>query len=276
MDVILRNDDEGAAASYLGVREKWREKKLFNFEYFEEKTSFKKRFFQTTMKKEMSNNEKTIYCYSNHWKDNQSGLLKNHLAFILLGLLLFSNCSDNSGGNIWVLDCKEGTTESCGYVNQEGEVMIDHGKYAMSFTDTFDHYAIVVKQDEGIVAINKAEEVLYKVFMYDNGPDYPSEGYFRIIEDQKIGYADARTGEIKIAPTYTAARPFVHDYAPVCPDCESIKDAGHSKWDNGKWGLIDKSGQVAVEAAYDEIREISAEGKALVVLEGEEKWIAIQ
>lgn len=211
--------------------------------------------------------------------------MKKYGIYILFGLFLLSTCSNNSDNSDssdssedspWTLNCKEDAAESCGYVNQMGEVMIDHGKYSMYFTDTFDKYAIVIKEGEGMVAINKNEDVLYQVFVYDNGPDYPSDGYFRIIQDQKIGYADAQTGEVKISPAYPVAKPFENNYAPICPDCGITTDGDHAVSENGKWGLIDKGGQIVVEPMYDDILEISDEGKALVVSEGEEKWVEIR
>lgn len=206
--------------------------------------------------------------------------MKKYGIYILFGLFLLSNCSNSSNvsdDGPWTLNCKEDTPESCGYVNEAGDVMIDHGKYSMYFTDTFDDYAIVIKEGEGMVAINKKEEVLYQVFVYDNGPDYPSDGYFRIMKDQKMGYADAQTGEIKIRPAFGAAKPFENNYAPVCPDCGvTQEEAQHSSWANGKWGLIDKNGSIVMEPTYEDILEISKEGKALVVSEGEEKWVDIQ
>lgn len=197
---------------------------------------------------------------------------------IMLGIILITACStptEESG--TWVLDCQEDAPESCGYVNEEGAVMIDYGKYPMCFSDTFENYAIVVKQGAGIVAINQQEEVLYQVFVYDNGPDYPSEGYFRIVQDGKMGYADVQTGAVKIKPQFAAAKPFENQYAPVCPNCEVIKDTEHAGWGNGKWGLIDKNGKMVMEPQYDDIREVSDKGEALVIIEGqEEKWVKIQ
>ena len=194
---------------------------------------------------------------------------------ILLAVTLLAACSEKTTGKIWLLECEDDAPESCGYVNEQGDIMIDFGKYPMCFTDTFEHYAIVVDQDEGIVAINREEEIMYRVFVYDNGPDYPRDGYFRIIQDKKIGYADVQTGEISIPPKYTAARPFENNYAPVCPDCEEVKDGEYSSWVNGKWGLIDKSGKMALPAKYGGISEVSSQGEALVIADGEEKWVKI-
>lgn len=195
---------------------------------------------------------------------------------IAIALLLIAACGGPAEQEVWTLNCEGDASEACAYVDANGETMVDCEKYLICFSETFDNYAIVGMQEEGIVAINRQEEVLYQVFVYDNGPDYPSDGYFRIIQDGKIGYADAQTGAIKIKPQYTGAKPFEYQYAPVCPNCDLIEEGDHTYWANGKWGLIDKSGTMIVEPQYDDIIEISNEGEALVILEGEEKRITIE
>jgi hypothetical protein len=194
----------------------------------------------------------------------------------IIGMVLVTACDGASEQGPWVLDCDGEVSESCAYVDANGKMMIDCNKYLLCFSETFDNYAIVLNQDKEMIAINKEEEVLYQVFVYDNGPDYPSDGYFRIIQDGKIGYADAQTGEIKIKPQYAAAKPFENQYAPVCPNCELVKEEDHSFWGNGKWGLIDKTGTLVVEPQYDDIVEISNNGEAVVVLAGEEQRIKIE
>lgn len=209
-------------------------------------------------------------------KNRMTSLLPTPLTLMLSGILLLTACTQKPAEDIWVLDCKDEASRGCGYIDQQGRTMIDYGKYPMCFTDTFKHYAIVAAPIEGVVGINKSEDVLYEVFIYDNGPDYPSDGYFRIVQDEKIGYADVQTGEIKIDPAYPAARPFQNNYAAVCPTCEEVKDGEYTSWVNGKWGLIDKGGKMVLAAEYDNISEISPQGEALVIVEGEEKWIKIK
>ncbi len=194
----------------------------------------------------------------------------------IIGMLLVTACGGPSEQGPWVLDCEGEVSESCAYVDAKGKMMIDCQKYLLCFSETFDNYAIVLDQDKEMIAINRDEEVLYQVFVYDNGPDYPSDGYFRIIQDGKMGYADAQTGEIKIKPQFSGAKPFENQYAPVCPNCELIREDEHSFWENGKWGLIDKNGTMVVEPQYDDIVEISNDGEASVILAGEETRIKIK
>ena len=68
------------------------------------------------------------------------------------------------------------------------------------FTDTFRTYAIVAGKNFVFVAIDRQQKVLYNVFPFDNGPDYASDGLFRILKNNKIGYADELTGKVIINP----------------------------------------------------------------------------
>lgn len=130
-----------------------------------------------------------------------------------------------------------------GYVNLKGDTTIPPGKYAMCFTDTFITYAIVVKSNIDFIAIDRKENVLYKVFTFDNGPDYPSDGLFRIIENGKIGYADSMTGKVVIKPQFDCAWSFENGVAEVSNDCKTQSDGEHSIWLSDHWFYIDKTGK---------------------------------
>ena len=133
--------------------------------------------------------------------------------------------------------------EGCRYVNSEGKTIIESEKYLMCFTDTFKTYAIVLHQDKGFIAINRSVETLYNIFVYDNGPDYPEDGLFRIIKDEKIGYADFLTGEILIEPIYQAAYSFENGKAKVALVAEKIQDGEHYTWESKNWIFINKTGE---------------------------------
>lgn len=129
-----------------------------------------------------------------------------------------------------------------GYKNQNGDIVIPPGTYSFCFTDTFRTYAIVAKPHFGFAAIDRQENVLYKVFPYDNGPDYPSDGLFRILEKNKIGFANTATGAIVIQPIFDCAFPFENGVAQVSVDCRTQSDGGHNTWLSDNWYYIDKTG----------------------------------
>ena len=130
-----------------------------------------------------------------------------------------------------------------GYKNQNGDIVIPPGAYSFCFTDTFRTYAVVAKPDFGLAAIDRKGNILYKVFPYDNGPDYPSDGLFRIMENTKIGFADSRTGEIVIKPKFDCAFPFENGVAKVSLDWKTHSGGEHSSWLSDHWYYIDKTGK---------------------------------
>lgn len=139
-----------------------------------------------------------------------------------------------------ILTQADSTGES-GYRNGNNEVIIPIGKYAQCLTDTFRTHAIVLtKSDNKWVVIDRTEKQLYEVFPYDNGPDYPSEGLFRIVQDGKIGYADAATYAIVIAPQYECAYPFENGKAKVSTDCKTAGEGEHREWTSDAWRYIDR------------------------------------
>lgn len=129
-----------------------------------------------------------------------------------------------------------------GYRNEAGKIIIPMGKYLFCFTDTFRSFAIVDKSGEGIVGIDRQDRVLYSLFIFDNGPDYPSDGLFRIKTAGKIGYADSATGKVVIDPQYACAWPFENGMAKVALECQTRSEGEHSTWISDHWFFINKKG----------------------------------
>jgi len=143
----------------------------------------------------------------------------------------------------YLLMFEDSLTGQQGYRDQQGEVVIPLGKYTLCITDTFAHHAVVLTQ-RGFAVIDRTQKVLYKVFTYDNGPDYTSDGLFRIVEGGKIGYADAATYEVVIRPQFDCAYPFENGLARVSNDCRTEQSGEHSSWESEHWQNIDKQGNV--------------------------------
>jgi len=143
--------------------------------------------------------------------------------------------------DVWILAFEE---DACGYRDSAGNWMIPPGKYNVCFTDTMKNYAVVIHPQAGLVAIDRNEKILYPIFNFDNGPDYPSDGLFRIIEDEKIGYADFETGKVIIPPLYACAYPFENGKARVSLACEKIKQEEYTTWLSENWHFIDKQGKI--------------------------------
>lgn len=159
--------------------------------------------------------------------------------------------------------------ESYGYINGKGDIVIPLGKYPMCYTDTFCTFAVVLKKGNGFVGIDRNERVLFKVFPYDNGPDYLSDGLMRIVKDGQIGFADS-VGNIVIAPQFTAVMPFRNGLAAYCPDCVSNKAGEHSSWIGGKWGFVNKSGHTVIKPNFERIVQPFNTDTAVVIRNGKQ------
>lgn len=146
----------------------------------------------------------------------------------------------------------EADETACGYADAGGNMIIPVGKYRYLYSEEFDKIAFVsLKGKQGIFAINRSEEVLFEVYGYDNGPDYVSNGLFRIISNGKVGFANME-GQIVIKPKFTFAYPFQDDNFAVFNENGTIIKVGeYSKYEGGKWGVINKKGEIIIPAIYE-------------------------
>ena len=93
------------------------------------------------------------------------------------------------------------------------------------------------------VIMDSKKTTLYDVFVYDNGPDYASEGLIRVVKNGKIGYADAKSYTIVITPQYDCAFPFENGKAKVSNKCKTLKEGEHNTWTSDEWQYVDKKGK---------------------------------
>jgi hypothetical protein len=109
----------------------------------------------------------------------------------------------------------------------------------------FNKYGVAhIVTADGWVAINKKKKVLYKPFIYDNGPDYVQDGLLRYVENGKMGFVD-EAGKKIIPAEFDFVSSFENGSARFCNGCRSVKDGEHSTMDEktGTWGSIDKKGK---------------------------------
>ncbi len=151
----------------------------------------------------------------------------------------------------------EDVDATLGYVDSTGKVIIPAGKYPYLFTDVFDKIAFVLLKDKkGVYAIDRSEKVLFQVCSFELGPDIISNGLFRIIENEKIGFANMN-GEIVIKPNWGFIFPFQENGLAIF--CEKGNwiwiDKEHRKFSGGKWGAMDTKGNIVIPAMYDDGKE---------------------
>jgi hypothetical protein len=98
---------------------------------------------------------------------------------------------------------------------------------------------------DGWVAINRKKKVLYRPFIYDNGPDYVQEGLLRFVENGKMGFVN-EAGKKVIKAQFDFVFPFEKGRARFCNGCQKIQDGEHSMLDEktGTWGEVDKKGKI--------------------------------
>lgn len=165
------------------------------------------------------------------------------LIFSILMLVVMTSSAIGQSSNNYLRRLVDTTNNEYAYVNEKGDTVIPFSKYLMCYTDKFERFAIVSSKDKGLVGIDRNENVLFNVYVFDNGPDYPSNGLFRIVKDGKIGYADLN-GKIVIQPQFDCAYPFKNGKAKVGKGCNEQTDGEHRWWTEGKWYTIDKKGKV--------------------------------
>jgi hypothetical protein len=166
---------------------------------------------------------------------------------ILLSLLLFAvvpSFGQSTKGYLRLV--KDTANDDCGYINAKGDIVIPFGKYITCYTTKFYDFAIVRTQDTKTVGIDRKENILFDVFIFDNWPDPLSNGLFRIVKEGKIGYADIH-GKIIIQPQFDGAYSFWDGKAKVGTGCKLKMFGEHSSWVGGTWYTIDTKGNKVAE-----------------------------
>lgn len=170
-------------------------------------------------------------------------------SFLLLtGFLLITitGCSQQQNANEYLVKVFDGEYDEIGtptgYVNAQGDTIVEVGKYYYCFTDTLINFAVVLTHQQQCIAIDPNGQKMFDVFWYDNGPDYISEGLFRIKMNEKIGYAN-QLGQIVIQPQFNCAFPFENGKAKVSVNCKTVRDGENQLWESQTWFFIDKKGE---------------------------------
>ncbi len=169
--------------------------------------------------------------------------MNNHfwIALLLLGLLAACRVPQKSYLIKIYAENDAGVDSRSGYINAAGDTIVPVGYYVDCLSDTIENMGLVLTKDYKFVALNQNGAELFEVFTYDNGPDYIADGLFRIIRNDKIGYAD-ESGTIIIEPQFACAFPFENGEAKVALECTTTKEGEHSFMESDRWMMIDKTG----------------------------------
>lgn len=129
---------------------------------------------------------------------------------------------------------------SCSYRTKSGKKML--GNYFMCETRVLTRFAKVA--DPQWVLINRKGEHLYTIFNFDNAPDEPHNGLYRVYgKDRKLGFVSEKTGRLVIPAQYACAFPFENGRAQVAFTCTEVQDGEHTLWKSDAWFLINTRGE---------------------------------
>ena len=132
-------------------------------------------------------------------------------------------------------------------VNEQGDTIVPYGRFCWCVSDSISPIGFVLEPKvKGIACINTEGEILCRALEGDFVPDYLSEGYFRIINDEGlIGFADS-LGHVMITPQFKFAHPFIGGKAKVAYTGQIQKDGPrdeHGIWVSDNWFYIDHQGR---------------------------------
>ncbi len=134
------------------------------------------------------------------------------------------------------------------FVNENNDTIIPFGKYAYYGTDTLEFYANVIEHPNDStygrqIAIDRNQNVLFDIVMFDNGPEPFNEGLTRILRNGKMGYAN-KFGQIVIPCKYDYAKWFENGKAEVTYNAKEYLDLDeHKRVESDDWFEIDKKGK---------------------------------
>lgn len=139
-----------------------------------------------------------------------------------------------------------GENSSAFFLNEEGEWL-----WYEDLTEKTDSYGQLLKVvwDKGEwVAMNAEGKRLFRVFSYDNGPDYVKEGLFRILDENgRVGFADTK-GNIVVKPQFAFAFPFEGETTWATYEGESKEVPGsggeYHYWVSERWYEVTKEGEI--------------------------------
>ncbi len=96
---------------------------------------------------------------------------------------------------------------------------------------------------------------IYQVYTFGETPDNLNEGLRRIVLNGKVGFINKK-GQLVISPQYSQATAFFKGKSIVNVNAVKIDKSATdvensaSVWEGGKWGVIDKKGNVVKPFDY--------------------------
>jgi hypothetical protein len=132
-----------------------------------------------------------------------------------------------------------------GYKDNAGKIIISPRYFAAG--EFSEHGIAPVGDKSGWKYIDTSGKTVIVPFIFDNGPDYFSEGLARFAENGKMGFFD-ETGKIIIPAQFDFVFPFSEGLAEFCNGCSKVYAGEHYTMEGGQWGKIDRWGKIVIPA----------------------------
>lgn len=156
-----------------------------------------------------------------------------------------------------VLDCQfipvefaEDELAACAFVNLAGQLVMLPTTVLVVRARSSEPVAAVVGST--LYYLNGAGRSA-PVLSYDNGADYFEEGLARTVRGGKVGFIDHDLRE-RIEPAWDFAFPFSNGFALVCQGCRGHSVGEHEERRGGRWGYINRDGEVVVPVEFERRR----------------------
>jgi hypothetical protein len=136
----------------------------------------------------------------------------------------------------------------CARRDEDGEIVLRPGLLADAGEP--DSIQTLIVEDELLFALASGKTA--PALFFDNGPDYFVEGLARSPRGGKVGFVNEEL-ELVVPRLWEFASPFEGGFARVCSGCsiEYDDEDSHGYLAGGAWGIIDRTGRVAVPVEYE-------------------------
>jgi len=131
----------------------------------------------------------------------------------------------------------EKETELYGFLDCDGGVAIP-AKYHIAYDFTDGGIAAVLDKN-GWYYISRTGDFVIRPKIFDNGPDYFSNGLARYIEDDKYGFFDT-SGRVVIEAQFEFAFPFEDGKAKIGEDCQFVSHGEHTVVECETWSSVER------------------------------------
>ncbi len=150
-----------------------------------------------------------------------------------------------------IVQFKNKKTNLIGFKEKGGKVLIP-AIYTNAFD--FNKYGVADVCNRFWYKVDKSGKFLVKSYVFDNGPDYYISGLSRFEKNGKLGFVDFQ-GKIIIPAQFDWVTPLIFSkpIAIVCVGCVLTKKHKNDEYpimDSGKWGAIDKNGNIVISLDF--------------------------